>query len=86
MRLDVTEETRLSERSGNAINIVRQGAIWVHSNSKQYGVLAEQSGGRLERVNRTNGPAGICAGTHREKEKEPRCQDKKGKQNKIPEL
>lgn len=46
MRLDVTEETRLSERSCNAINIIRQGAIWVHSNSEQYGVLAEQSGGR----------------------------------------
>lgn len=86
MHLDSTEETRLSESSGNAINIIRQGAICVHSNSKQYGVLAEQSGGGLERVNRTNGPAGICAGTHREKEKEPRCQDKKEKQNKIPEL
>lgn len=87
MHPDVTGETRLSERSVNAINIIRQGAIWVHSNSKQYGVLAEPSGGcGLERVNRTNGPAGICAGTHREKEKEPRCQDKKEKQNKIPEL
>lgn len=86
MNLDVTEGARLSERRDNGINIMRQGAMWVHSKSKQYGILAEPSGGRLERVNRTNGPAGICAGTHGEKEKEPRCQDKKEKQNKIPEL
>lgn len=85
MHLNGTEGTRLSERRGNGINIVRQGAMWVHSKSKQYGILAEPSGGRLERVNRTSGPAGICAGTHRENVKELRCQDKKEKQNKIPE-
>lgn len=86
MHLDVTEGTRLSEGRGNGINTMRQGAMWVCRKSKQYGILAESSGGRLERVNRTSGPAGICAGTHGEKEKEPRCQDKKEKQNKIPEL
>ena len=54
--------------------------MWVHSNAKQYGALAEPSKGRLEGVNWAKGPAGICAGTQGEKEKEPQCQDKKEKQ------
>lgn len=89
MCLCVTEEARLgevSERQGSSVNITRQGAMRVHSKAKQYGVLAEPLKGRLERVNRANGPAGICAGTQGEKEKELRCQDEKEKQNKIPEL
>lgn len=83
------EEARmgeLRERQVSSVNIVRQGAMWVHSKAKQYGALAKPSKGRLEGVNWANGPAGICAGTQGEKEKEPQCQDKKEKQNKIPEL
>jgi hypothetical protein len=61
-----TEEARLGElreRRGNGVNIIRQGAMWVHSKAKQYGALVEPSKGRLERVNSISGPAGICAGT-----------------------
>jgi len=87
MWLCSVEESRLGElkeRQGSSVNIPRQGAMWVHSNAKQYGALAEPSKGSLEGVNWAKGPAGICAGTQGEKEKEPQCQDKKEKQNQIP--
>ena len=87
MGLCSVEESRLGERKerqGSSVNITRQGAMWVPSNAKQYGALAEPSKGRLEGVNWAKGPAGICAGTQGEKEKEPQCQDKKEKQNQIP--
>lgn len=58
----------------------------VQNKAKQYGVLANLFKGRLEGVNRTSGPAGICAGTQGKKEKEPQCQGKIEKQNKIPEF
>ena len=48
------EEARLGElkeRQGSSVNIKRQGAMWVHSNAKQYGALAEPSKGGLDGVN-----------------------------------
>lgn len=48
------EEARLGElkeRQGSSVNIKRQGAMWVHSNAKQYGALAELSKGGLDGVN-----------------------------------
>lgn len=74
------------ERQGSSVNIMRQEAMWVHGKAKQYRILAEPFKGRLERVNRAHGPAGICAGTQGEKGKKPQCQAKKEKQNKIPEF
>lgn len=59
-----------TEREGSSVNIMRQGAMWVPSNAKQYGASAEPSKGMLEGVNWAKGPAGICAGTQGEKEKE----------------
>lgn len=47
-------EARLGEwrkRQGSCVNIMRQGAMWVHSKAKQYGGLAEPCKGRLEGVN-----------------------------------
>ena len=83
------EEARLKEwreRQGSCVNTMRQGAMWAHGKAKQCGALAELSKGRLQGVNWASGPAGICAGTQGEKEKEPQCQDKKEKQNQISEL
>lgn len=54
MWLCAMEEARmgeLRERQVSSVNIVRQGAMWVHSKAKQYGALAKPSKGRLEGVN-----------------------------------